>query len=230
MRKIHKVFGSICVSLLLVFINTTPAVADIFDNISVEGTIGVDTGEGIRDLDWVMMVMTDRCKTVEDVAVFFGSDWRDEDFDPRKITSPKERETLLQKGLSSMKETASDSSQNPDARAYCCDAVARIHYLRGEMKQALYWAPKGAEHGSVLCMVLLRDAYLQGNGVIPDLEEGIKWCLLAAAAGHEDSRNRTKDYSKDLASSTGEVYRILREAKRRAVEWTKAHPNVFVAS
>lgn len=225
-------------------VNTTKTIIGGFLSLSCAFSSFVQGGEDVsengllnehsecytpRSTDWVVDVLAKKCETVEDMAIFMGSDWDEDDFDPRNIKDPNERESLIKKGMANMKEMALDDSYDFSVRGCACDVLARLHYLRDEMKQALYWAPKGVEHGSVLCMVLLRDAYLQGNGVIPDLEEGIKWCLLAAAAGHEDSRNRTKDYSKDLASSTGEVSRILREAKRRAVEWTKAHPNVFVA-
>ncbi|MGK5594694.1 MAG: hypothetical protein ACSNEK_04970 [Parachlamydiaceae bacterium] len=54
------------------------------------------------------------------------------------------------------------------------------YYLKKDNKKSMFWSFKGAEKGSSFCMLLLSDAYRLGEGVVQDLEEGIKWMYLGA--------------------------------------------------
>lgn len=47
----------------------------------------------------------------------------------------------------------------------------------------MYWALEGSELGSD-CMLILRQAYADGCGVIQDTEKCMKWLILASTLGN----------------------------------------------
>ncbi len=113
---------------------------------------------------------------------------------------------------------------------YCENVLANYYATNKDFKKSTFWAIKGAERGHPQCIRLLIDAYYLGNrGLVKDLEEGIKWTYLGAAAGDEWSQDWINTYEvkcmmiKEIAPS-------LIEGKRRAIAWMTSHPGIFTSS
>lgn len=122
-----------------------------------------------------------------------------------------------------------------------CEALAKYYYYQEKYyKKAMYWTFKGVEMGSSECMYILRHAYGRGLGVIDDVEEGLKWLLLASSLGHKEACQELKKIAevplfiavavpeKDIDKVSEKWEKNLEEARERAREWRKSHQNLFI--
>ncbi len=156
-----------------------------------------------------------RIETCSDIILWAGYEWPDH-FDSRLIKDTIDKEQAFEHGLKLVKERAIDGELLDQA------TLAGYYYERREFKKSLYWAHKCAEGGSPEGMSILRAAYAQGSGVVQDLEESMKWCFLAAAAGSEPDIKILKEInSKNLSNDTVEA------GRKSAQAWVKDHQHIF---
>lgn len=144
-------------------------------------------------------------------------------FDTSKLTK-EEKKHFIQKGLQKIIQTI---DKQPDEMFIVYAEVLLSYYsINKETRKKMYWSFKGAEKGSSLCMRILADAYIAGEGVVQDYTESTKWIFLAAALGDTWSQNWLQENSSKLiASKQGNP--IITEAKKRASEWIQQHPCAF---
>ena len=79
----------------------------------------------------------------------------------------------------------------------------------------------GVELGCEISMSKLVIRYSEGNGVVQDLAEAIKWLFLAAAKGDSEAR----DTINALSQSNSREYV---EGQQRANAWQNQHPKAFM--
>ncbi|EFB40265.1 sel1 repeat family protein [Parachlamydia acanthamoebae] len=162
--------------------------------------------------------------TVDGTVLFWG--WEgghDVNYDASKLTE-KEKADYTKIGLDEMAERYENVVSHEDA-GYFSEILAKYYFLRKDTKKNLYWSFKAVEHGSSTCMRILADAYMHGNGVIQDLEEGGKWRYLGAAAGDESCKQWVSTNATALFDET--TGPILKEAQKRAKNWMESHKDVF---
>jgi TPR repeat protein len=163
-----------------------------------------------------------KLETCCDDILWIGLDMPNE-FNPVNLND-SEKEVALEKGLAICEKEAKQGNGVYQA------TLAKYYYTsvkNPNIKRALYWAQKAAEQGIAEGgMTVLHNAYLAGNGVIQDVEEGLKWCFLAAAKGDKWSKEKADGLILDAL--TNEYTKAwVTEAKRRANKWMKEHENVF---
>lgn len=107
-----------------------------------------------------------------------------EDFDSKKITDPNVKSRAMSVGLKACENEAHDDN-NPFQQVYQEALSSQYYYFSKDYKKGLYWAFKCAERGSSKGLAILWDAYNNGNGIVQDSIEGLKYRFLAAARGHE---------------------------------------------
>lgn len=118
-----------------------------------------------------------------------------------------------------------------------CFLIAYQHYQNRDFKEALKWAYAGAELGSSESMLLLRNAYGHGSGVIQDTEECLKWLFLAGALGDDQAQKEITNLEATLmlTLSVSADPQALAEhhdtqwnaAKQKASNWMGSHSNLF---
>jgi TPR repeat protein len=166
--------------------------------------------------------------TAEGCLLFFG--WEDAakyNYEVSILTQEQKKQ-YIEYGLKLVEYTIDDVSLK-DSHVFLIELLVNYYLSINERKKALFWAFEGAEKGSSHCMFVLADAYKNGKGVIQDLEEGIKWIFLAAAAGDEAcSRWVQENGHKYLTNES--VAPIIKESKKRANMWMKDHPEIFISS
>ena len=148
-------------------------------------------------------------------------------YDFTKLTE-EEREFYIQDGI----DILGSYSELKNAKK-CAEEASRVllGYFceKRDLKKAMYWAFKGAENGSSFCMSFLSAAYRSGEGVVQDLEEGIKWMYLGAAAGDAGCKQWVQ--KNGILFLTDENFApIMREAKKRANQWMQDHPDIFISA
>lgn len=123
----------------------------------------------------------------------------------------------------------------------CYDHLANHYYFDQKCyRKGMYWALKGSEQGCSDCMLLLRNAYAEGLGVIPDTAESLKWLMLAAAIGNLEAQKDVKRLEFPSFSystlSNNEIKLISKEhearwnkAKKRANTWMEEHQSLFIS-
>lgn len=165
--------------------------------------------------------------TVDGTVLFWG--WEgghDVNYDASKLTE-KEKADYTKIGLDEMSDRYENVVSHEDC-SYFSEILAKYYFLRKDTKKSLYWAFKAAENGSSFCMRLLSDAYRQGNGVVQELEESIKWTYLGAAAGDDWCKQWVKENG-----AKGFLYEdfapMFKEAQLRAKKWMESHKDVFLS-
>jgi hypothetical protein len=98
-----------------------------------------------------------------------------------------------------------------------------------DYKKAMYWAFRGAEKGSSSCMLILANTYKSGNGLVQDVSEAIKWTYLGAAAGDAGCKQWIENNGISGLSNQY-VAPFLIEGQKRANQWMKEHPDVFISA
>lgn len=161
---------------------------------------------------------------VDGYVLFFGwEEGHDINYDITKLTE-KQKEEHMNNGLKVIAKKFEDADSH-DLAGEFSEILARYYALKKDTKKSLYWSFKAAEHGSSFCMHLLAISYRTGDGVVQDLEEGIKWVYLAAAAGSEVCRQWVNQHSSDLLHEG--IAPILKEAQKRAKNWMESHQELF---
>lgn len=99
-----------------------------------------------------------------------------------------------------------------------CQGILGNYFLihTKEFSKGVYWSQKAAENGSSYGMATLAHAYYKGFGVLPDLNEAVKWGILAACFGHYGFNKVFGPLLKDLPDD-------MQIGKSRADEWIKAN-------
>jgi TPR repeat protein len=124
----------------------------------------------------------------------------------------------------------------------CCFHLAEHYYFDDKCyRKAMYWAFKGAEKGSAKCMLLLREAYGAGFGVVQNTEECLKWLVLAAAIGNEEAQKEVSilerpNYKTLSLLPDADARSIIKdhevqwkEVKKRAKAWMDSHQSLFLS-
>jgi hypothetical protein len=166
--------------------------------------------------------------TVDGTVLFWGwSGGQDVNYDASKLTE-KEKADYMKIGLNEMADGYENVISHEDG-CYFSETLAKYYFLRKDTKKSLYWTFKAVENGSSFCMRLLSDAYRQGNGVVQELEESIKWTYLGAAAGD--------DWCKQWVHENGakgflceDFAPMFKEAQLRAKKWMENHKDIFLSS
>jgi len=165
--------------------------------------------------------LPESCKidSYEDMFVWGALDFPDK-FDPSTMEKQKKEEALI-KGVELYENTATEGSVG-------AMAVLAIYYsyTKKETKKGLYWALSGALKGNEMCMHVLGCAYINGDGVVEDHTEGIKWLFLASACGDKTSIEKIKNLKK-AQSDNNQIEKIMNEARTKAKAWQEAHPEAF---
>jgi|GEM_PF-6232350 len=166
--------------------------------------------------------------TIPGLVLLWG--WVDDgyavNYDSSTLTD-QEKEHFTQVGLQVLSNKFNKPESFEDA-IYCCEVLALFYHKqnKNDVKKYLYWNLKGAEKGSTNCMLMLSDAYKGANGVVTDLEESLKWKLLAAAAGDEDSKKWIKeDWTKWMSDK--QAASMMNEGQKRAKAWADTHKDLF---
>lgn len=163
--------------------------------------------------------------TAEGVVLFHGWDNGSEiNYDIGALTE-KQKEEYSNKGLKVMAERFESADSHKHA-ALLSEILTGYYFLKKDTKKAMYWCLKAAENGSSLSMWALANAYKAGDGVVQDLEEGIKWTYLGAAAGDESCKQWVKEHGVNLLLSES-IAPILKEGQKRAKSWMEAHRELF---
>ena len=124
----------------------------------------------------------------------------------------------------------------------CYLYLAKHYYFRESCyRKAMYWAFGGAEKGSSDCMLLLRQAYGEGLGLIQDTEECLKWLVLAGAIGNKEAKKEIREIefiAHHLTEHTSEAEFLSiiknqentwKEARKRAKAWFDTHQSLFLS-
>lgn len=160
---------------------------------------------------------TSLTSTASGTVLFWG--WDDgyiADYDPSNLTD-QEKENFIKIGIQSMSDEF-NKCKSLDEAVYFSTTLALFYHEKKNVKKSLYWILKGAENGSSSCMCILSDAYKNGEGVVEDLEESIKWKFLASASGDENSKKWIKEESPKWMNYK-QTASILMEGKKRAKIW-----------
>lgn len=154
--------------------------------------------------------------------MWFGSDLNLEF--TLKGLSKEQSDEYLKLGLEKAEKIFNSSSDLSTCGIVAFDVAFYYYYENINYKKSLYFALKGAENGIPECMNLIRDAYINGNGVIQDLTEAVKWLYLASSLGNEESKNQLNAL---LYKFREDPKARLDEGSKRAKIWMKSHPRVF---
>lgn len=166
--------------------------------------------------------------TTEGCVLYYGWEDAEEDGYDISVLSEEEKALCIQNGLKNISEQFEKGQFNKNS-ALLAEVLSRYYLLKKDSKKSLYWAFKAAENGSSFCMFILSNAYRSGNGVVQDIEEGIKWAYLGAAAGNDWCTKWVNEYgTSDL--SYEEFAPLFKEAKKRANQWMKEHSEIFISA
>lgn len=155
-------------------------------------------------------------KTVEDVILWTGTDFT-EDFDSIKTKSGRERNILFEMGLNIIEQRAKKGNISDQG-------ILAIYYFdeKKDFKKVFFGAHVAAEQGSLLAMEILKGAYHDGDGVVKDSSECLKWSYLMATLGNEHDQRFLGNLEKKYPNNQENL-----EGKRRAQNWEKEHREVF---
>jgi hypothetical protein len=137
----------------------------------------------------------------------------------------------LQQGIEYFEEKAQDryevGKRRLLAKFYCF-----THSKYKNVSRGLFWAHRGAEFGESQGMLLLAHAYAKGIGVMQDLEESIKWLLLAEKAPNDSSGYLARKILKSLEdfSLKKELIELKAKSLEKAKLWAQEHPDAFFYS
>lgn len=92
--------------------------------------------------------------------------------------------------------------------------------VKKDLPEGIRWYMKAAEQGHQVAAYNVGVAYSQGIGVPVDQVQGYMWQLLACHFGFPQCKGTLK-----YLDSTLDAARIG-DARKKANEWIKAHPNV----
>lgn len=165
-----------------------------------------------------------KISTCYDIILWFGQDYPDF-FDPTNL-SKEECKIALKKGL----EVCDQKAKNGDVISqgllaqYYFTSIKNTNYPK-----ALYWAHEAAKQGCSESMLILHNSYISGTGVVMDLEEGLKWCFLAAAKGNKEMKEKANKITND-SFHVEKIKPIIDESRSRANLWMNQHKELFFSS
>lgn len=164
------------------------------------------------------------CSTWEGCVLVAGWDNAvDFEYDISNLTE-EEKNSAIEKGLENLAYNVSKE----ELKDLNTTVLTGYFYIKKDFKKSMYWAFKGVEIGSSYCMRILSNAYRSGEGVVQNLEEGVKWVYLGAAAGDEWCQKWVK--KNGITGLTNEYMApILKEARKRANQWMNEHPELFIS-
>jgi len=142
--------------------------------------------------------------------------------------SEEQKESYTQKGLKRL-ESMATSSQLDEAANGKASAILSFYYMeKKDFKNSLRWGFYGVTKGSSSCAESLYAIYITGMGVVQDYEEAYKWKYIASALGSEKFQ---KLIVEDIRKSRSNILfsQKLEEGNRRAKEWEREHPELFIS-
>lgn len=92
--------------------------------------------------------------------------------------------------------------------------------VKKDLHQGIQWYTKAAEQGHQMAAYNVGVAYSQGIGVPVDEVKGYMWQVLACHFGFGHCKETLKYLNTNLSSAT------IAEARKKANEWIKSHPDV----
>lgn len=156
--------------------------------------------------------------TYEDCILFAGYGYPIE-FDPSLIKDEASKKAAFEKGLKKCEEMSREG-------CFAHQEILAVYYSHiKDFKKSLYWANKCAEQGSSRGMHFLAYAYINGEGILQDLDEGLKWLFLAVASGNEGSINWLHELKENIEDFNSNE-RVM-QCKKNAQDWIKEHPKAF---
>lgn len=142
--------------------------------------------------------------------------------------SKEEQEGFVQKGITRLENIAKALQLGNDVRGQASGLLSCYYLEKNDFKNCLKWAFYGVSLGSYSCAEVLYSCYTTGQGTVHDYEEACKWKFIGSALGSELCRKQILE-DKKRSHGNQEFAKKLDEGNRRAKEWERDHPDLFVS-
>jgi len=142
--------------------------------------------------------------------------------------SHEEQEEFVQKGLTRLDNITKALQLENDVRGKASGLLSYYYLEKKDFKHCLKWAFYGVSLGSYSCAEVLYSCYTTGQGTVHDYEEACKWKFIGSALGSELCRKQILE-DKKRSHGNQEFAKKLDEGNRRAKEWERDHPDLFVS-